>query len=98
MPAAQWLGATAASGQHADVSCCPFQVLDAMDGYYRLDNSNVHRGVHALSARATTAYEEARDKARTVRWRRPAAGATLSSCLTSFSAVPVLFYIVMMVQ
>lgn len=40
------------------------QVLDAMEEYYRLYNSNVHRGVHALSARATTAYEEARDKVR----------------------------------
>lgn len=37
-------------------------MLDALDDYYREYNSNVHRGVHALSARATTAYEEARSK------------------------------------
>ena len=30
--------------------------------YYEADNANVHRGVHALSARATEAYEGARDK------------------------------------
>eukprot|EP00775_Hariotina_reticulata_P013041 gene13041-13168_t len=33
-----------------------------MDDYYRQYNSNVHRGVHFLSAKATTAYEEARAK------------------------------------
>ena len=32
-------------------------VLDALDEYYRGYNSNVHRGVHALSARATMEYE-----------------------------------------
>lgn len=40
----------------------PVAVLEALDGYYRRYNSNVHRGVHALSARATAAYEEAREK------------------------------------
>jgi cysteine desulfurase / selenocysteine lyase len=38
------------------------QVLRAMDDYYMRYNSNVHRGVHHLSALATTAYEEAREK------------------------------------
>ena len=38
----------------------PEAVLQAIDGYYRFDNSNVHRGVHALAARATQAYEDAR--------------------------------------
>eukprot|EP00803_Ostreobium_quekettii_P006604 evm.model.scf_166.3 EVM.evm.TU.scf_166.3 scf_166:14470-16415(+) len=33
-----------------------------MEGYYRTTNSNVHRGVHALSARATAMYEAARDQ------------------------------------
>jgi cysteine desulfurase/selenocysteine lyase len=33
-----------------------------MDDYYEHYNSNVHRGVHHLSALATTAYEEARQK------------------------------------
>jgi cysteine desulfurase/selenocysteine lyase len=38
----------------------PNVVIDAMDRFYRLDCSNVHRGVHELSARATRAYEDAR--------------------------------------
>ena len=35
-----------------------------MDHYYGASgyNSNVHRGVHFLSSKATAAYEEARDK------------------------------------
>jgi cysteine desulfurase/selenocysteine lyase len=42
----------------------PVQVIEAVDAYYRLDNANVHRGVHRLSQRATDAYEGARDKVR----------------------------------
>lgn len=38
----------------------PDQVLAAMDDYYHTINSNVHRGVHFLSQRATDAYEGAR--------------------------------------
>jgi cysteine desulfurases, SufS subfamily len=38
----------------------PRQVLEALDAYYRHDNANVHRGLHALSMRATDAYEKAR--------------------------------------
>lgn len=38
----------------------PEQVLQAMDDYYHTINSNVHRGVHYLSQRATDAYEAAR--------------------------------------
>ena len=38
----------------------PQAVLDAVDNYYRQTNSNVHRGVHALSQEATEAYEQAR--------------------------------------
>ncbi|HEY4110942.1 SufS family cysteine desulfurase [Puia sp.] len=38
----------------------PEQVLKAMDDYYHTINSNVHRGVHYLSQRATDAYEGAR--------------------------------------
>jgi cysteine desulfurase/selenocysteine lyase len=38
----------------------PSVVLDALDRFYRMDCSNVHRGVHALSERATAAYEGAR--------------------------------------
>lgn len=37
-------------------------MLEALDTYYTQYNSNVHRGVHALSARATDAYEAARRK------------------------------------
>lgn len=40
----------------------PRAVIEALESYYALDNSNVHRGAHTLSARATTAYEAARDK------------------------------------
>jgi cysteine desulfurase/selenocysteine lyase len=43
-------------------SPCSAQVLQAMDDYYNEINSNVHRGVHHLSAQATTAYETARQK------------------------------------
>ena len=42
----------------------PRAVLDALRGYYERDNANIHRGVHALSERATAAYEAAREKAR----------------------------------
>ncbi len=40
----------------------PQMVLDALQGYYAMDNANVHRGVHRLSERATEAYEGARDR------------------------------------
>lgn len=42
----------------------PRQVMEAMTSYYDHDNANVHRGVHALSVRATQLYEDARDKVR----------------------------------
>jgi cysteine desulfurase/selenocysteine lyase len=38
----------------------PRAVLDALEQFYTRDYANIHRGVHQLSARATTAYEEAR--------------------------------------
>lgn len=40
----------------------PQCVLDALSQYYTQYNSNVHRGVHALSQQATEAYEVARRK------------------------------------
>ncbi len=40
----------------------PQSVIDAISDYYRLDNSNVHRGAHALSDRATEKFENARSK------------------------------------
>ncbi len=41
----------------------PQSVIDTLVHYYTRDNSNIHRGVHLLSQRATDAYEEARVKA-----------------------------------
>jgi cysteine desulfurase/selenocysteine lyase len=38
----------------------PQQVIDAVKSFYEKDCANVHRGVHALSQRATVAYESAR--------------------------------------
>lgn len=38
----------------------PRCVLDAMDGYYRQHNANVHRAAHRLSRQATDAFESAR--------------------------------------
>jgi len=40
----------------------PIQVIEAMSRYYRMDNANIHRGVHELSERATAAYESVREK------------------------------------
>jgi cysteine desulfurase / selenocysteine lyase len=39
----------------------PQSVISAMMSYYRQDNSNVHRGAHTLSSRATDMFEAARD-------------------------------------
>ena len=40
----------------------PKSVINAIKDYYENDHSNVHRGVHTLSVRATEAYENARVK------------------------------------
>jgi cysteine desulfurase / selenocysteine lyase len=40
----------------------PRAVINAEAGFYAHDNANVHRAVHALSQRATEAYEAARGK------------------------------------
>ncbi|HLT62961.1 MAG TPA: aminotransferase class V-fold PLP-dependent enzyme, partial [Pseudohongiella sp.] len=40
----------------------PQAVIDALVHYYTHDNSNVHRGAHTLSDRATAAFENARQK------------------------------------
>ncbi len=42
----------------------PQIVIDALNHYYRAENSNIHRGVHHLSEQATGAYEAARSKVR----------------------------------
>ncbi len=43
----------------------PRAVIDAVSDYYTRANANVHRASHALSARATHAFEEARETVRT---------------------------------
>ena len=43
----------------------PEKVIKTLESYYRSINSNIHRGVHTLSIRATKAYEEARSKVAT---------------------------------
>ncbi|HEY8528561.1 MAG TPA: cysteine desulfurase [Paenibacillaceae bacterium] len=47
---------------NAATSQKPRAVLEAMRRYYEHDNANVHRGVHTLGARATEAYEGARER------------------------------------
>lgn len=42
----------------------PRQVIEALSHFYAHDNSNIHRGAHTLAARATDAFEGARDKIR----------------------------------
>jgi len=42
----------------------PQAVIDAIARYYAAENSNIHRGVHLLSERATAAYEAVREKIR----------------------------------
>lgn len=41
----------------------PVQVIDSISNFYRSYNSNIHRGVHYLSNKATDAYENARKRA-----------------------------------
>ncbi|HKB87907.1 MAG TPA: cysteine desulfurase [Ignavibacteriaceae bacterium] len=40
----------------------PQQVIDSLSEYYSSTNSNIHRGVHTLSEKATREFEEARVK------------------------------------
>ncbi len=49
---------------NAATSQKPWCVINAIAAYYEHDNSNVHRGVHELSQRATAACETVRDKVR----------------------------------
>jgi cysteine desulfurase/selenocysteine lyase len=42
----------------------PQAVIDRLVRYYTEENANVHRGVHALSAEATDAYDAARQRVR----------------------------------
>ena len=49
---------------NAATSQTPIQVIDAISDYYKKFNSNIHRGLHSLSADATSQYEESRTKVR----------------------------------
>lgn len=42
----------------------PKQVIDRISYFYEHENSNIHRAAHELAARATDAYESAREKVR----------------------------------
>jgi cysteine desulfurase/selenocysteine lyase len=42
----------------------PKSVIEALSHYYQKDNANIHRGLHTLAERATTAYELTRAKVR----------------------------------
>ena len=42
----------------------PNAVIDRVSYFYRHENSNIHRAAHTLAARATDAYESAREKVR----------------------------------
>ena len=42
----------------------PRAVIDRLTYFYENENSNIHRAAHTLAARATDAYEEAREKVR----------------------------------
>jgi cysteine desulfurase/selenocysteine lyase len=42
----------------------PWPVIDAISRFYANDNSNIHRAAHTLAARATDAYEGARETVR----------------------------------
>jgi len=53
----------------------PRRVIEALSQYYERDNSNVHRGLHELSNRATARYEGARE--RVARYIGAASGETI---------------------
>lgn len=42
----------------------PTAVLEALDGFYRAHNANIHRAVHTLSQEATLAFDAARETVR----------------------------------
>ena len=49
---------------NAATSQKPQTVIDAINTYYSDQNSNVHRGIHQLSQKATDLYENVREKTR----------------------------------
>lgn len=50
---------------NAATSQKPKSVINALVHYYSSDNANIHRGIHTLAERATSAYEETRKAAQT---------------------------------
>ncbi len=60
----KWKGAALAYLDNAASAQKPACVIDAISRFYSEDYANIHRGVHALSQRATDAYENAREKVR----------------------------------
>ncbi len=48
---------------NAATSQKPNVVLNALSGYYEGYNSNIHRGIHTLAEKATTAFEDTRKRA-----------------------------------
>ncbi len=42
----------------------PLSVIQTLERYYSRENSNIHRGLHLLSEKATEAYEGVREKTR----------------------------------
>lgn len=42
----------------------PIAVIESLKNYYETDNSNIHRGAHALADRATRYFEETRESVR----------------------------------
>ena len=38
----------------------PLRVIDALSRHYKVDNANIHRGIHTLAERSTAAFEETR--------------------------------------
>ena len=40
----------------------PTAVIDAMNDFYRLNNANIHRGIHSLAEESTAMYEKAREQ------------------------------------
>ncbi len=49
---------------NAATSQKPVEVIDALVGYYKGYNANIHRGIHTLAEKATKAYEDTRKAAK----------------------------------
>ena len=63
----------------------PQSVIDRLTHFYEHENSNIHRAAHALAARATDAYEAAREKVR--RFLTPPPRTTSSSCAAATEGI-----------